>query len=214
MGWGSGWPYSKVDGEHVQMGNVTLPKRFYLGIRPDEGVAGPGVTMCLCYTATAKEILLAQVIATGVEVPAALDILRKARSMEWWKRFAFMRMVFESADDRLVYGVGDPNAAARGDVWEASMMQTLKEAFSTPISRRRNRLTPSHLVQVAEVYRVAWQDGSPPTKAVAQTFSVSHSTAARWVGAARKAGHLGPADSSRAGEQPPTKQPTKRGTKR
>lgn len=191
------------------MGNVTLPKRFYLGIRPDEGVAGPGVTMCLCYTATAKEILLAQVIATGVEVPAALDILRKANSMEWWKRFVFMRMVFESADDALASGADDPHAAARGDVWEASMIQTLREAFSTPISRRRNRLTAEHLANVAAVYRQAWQDGLPPTKAIAADFSVSHSTAARWVGAARKAGQLGPADSSRGGEQLAAKRSTK-----
>ena len=191
------------------MGNVTLPKRFYVGVRPDEGPAGPGVTMCLCYTATAKEILLAQVIATGVEVPAALDILRKARSMEWWKRFAFMRMVFESADDRLVYGADWATNQSRGDVWEASMMQTLKEAFSIPISRRRNRLTAEHLANVAAVYRQAWKDGSPPTKAVAVDFSVSHSTAARWVGAARKAGHLGSADSSRGGEQLAAKRSTK-----
>ena len=50
------------------------------------------------------------------------------------------------------------------------------------------------------MYRSAWNDGEPPTKAVQAHFHVSHSTAARWVGFARKAGHLGATDGSRGGE--------------
>jgi len=208
--WGVGWPLlshlaNSSNPPRVNVGNVTVPAAFYLQVAPDPKVAGEGMLIMLNYLAQNEEVRLTDVLATGVEVPQALDILRKERPMEWWKRYVFMRLVFDEADAEWK-GEGEPD-----DAWNTAMGTTLLNAFNTPITQRRKRLTDSHLVKVAEVYRVAWQDGSPPTKAVAQEFYVSHSTAARWVGAARKAGHLGPADSSRGGEQPPTKQPTKRG---
>jgi hypothetical protein len=210
--WGAGWPLmndlltSNYPQPRVSIGNVTVPVIFYLQAVPDAKVAGEVVLIQLGYFAQNEEIRLTDVLATGVEVPQALDILRKERPMEWWKQYAFMHLVFDVADETLTSG-----EAPRDDVWETSMAQTLRDAFHTPISRSRKRLTDSHLAKVAEAYRAAWKAGTPPTKAVAQSFTVSHSTAARWVGAARKAGHLGPADSSRGGEQPPTKRSTKRG---
>jgi hypothetical protein len=187
-----------------------VPPSFTLVVQPDKAVTGSQEAIALTYLVRNEEIVLGMILAIGGELPHGLDILRKERPMEWWKRYAFMHMVFDVADE--------PTNAAGLPRWiddgETAMAQTLLDALHTPITQRRKRLTDSHLTKVAEVYRVAWQDGSPPTKAVAQEFYVSHSTAARWVGAARKAGHLGPADSSRGGEQPPTKQPTKRGTKR
>lgn len=78
--------------------------------------------------------------------------------------------------------------AAMGAVWEAA----------TP--RRRRIVTPDLLAQVAEVYRAALRDGRPPTAAVAEQFTVSHSTAARWVREARQQQHLGPAQGPKPGE--------------
>ena len=195
-----------------------VPGRFHLRVSPERG-AGPGVFIDICYQTEGdevvrsaaehgREVVLSRVDAQGVDVPQALDILRNARPMEWWKRHVFMQMVFQLAREEIG---GPPGSPAGDDAWSTAMGETLRDGFRVPISPRRNRLTPEHLARVAEVYRTAWQAGEPPTKAVAQSFEVSHSTAARWVGAARKAKHLGHADSSRGGEQPPAKRSAKEG---
>ena len=61
----------------------------------------------------------------------------------------------------------------------------------------RRRMTDEHLIDVANVYRAAWQEGGNPTQAVANRFGTSHSTAARWVGLARKAEYLPSTDPGR-----------------
>lgn len=55
---------------------------------------------------------------------------------------------------------------------------------------KRYRLTPAHLKSVAAVYLDALRSGGGPTLAVADHFGVPHSTAAKWVGRARKQGTL------------------------
>ncbi len=64
---------------------------------------------------------------------------------------------------------------------------------------RRNRITDEHLQAVVEVYRTADADGLPPTRTVSDRFEVPHSTAAKWVGHARKRGFLGAAVIGRTG---------------
>ena len=59
---------------------------------------------------------------------------------------------------------------------------------------------PEHFASVAETYRAAFAAGSAaPTKAVAQAFSVSRSTAAKWVARAREMGLLGEGVAGRPG---------------
>jgi hypothetical protein len=53
---------------------------------------------------------------------------------------------------------------------------------------------------VAALYRFAHLVGVPPTAYVAETLGLPKSTAGRWVGLARKSGHLGPALGTKAGE--------------
>lgn len=65
---------------------------------------------------------------------------------------------------------------------------------------RRRIITPGLLKEVADVYRAALNAGRPPTIEVAEHFMVSHRTATRWVGEARKGGHLGAAVGPKAGE--------------
>lgn len=55
------------------------------------------------------------------------------------------------------------------------------------------RRPDEHYVQVAEVYDEALDAGDPPTHAVAETFAVPYSTAARWIRRARQLGWLPPA---------------------
>jgi transposase len=51
---------------------------------------------------------------------------------------------------------------------------------------------PEHYRQVAEVYDEALEAEDPPTRAVAEAFSVPYSTAARWVRRTRALGLLPP----------------------
>lgn len=64
---------------------------------------------------------------------------------------------------------------------------------------RRRAINTGHLAEVARVYREAAGSGTP-TKAVAEAFQTSRSTAGRWVVQARARGLLGPSDSTRPGE--------------
>lgn len=68
-----------------------------------------------------------------------------------------------------------------------------ESAVGQPIDsgvQRRRKITPAHLEEVAKIYRQAQYQDEPPTRAVQQHFGVSHSTAAKWVGAARRNGLL------------------------
>lgn len=57
------------------------------------------------------------------------------------------------------------------------------------------------LTQVAAVYRLAYACGLPPTKAVAESFEIPPSTAAKRVMKARKEGLLGETTPGQAGER-------------
>ena len=83
----------------------------------------------------------------------------------------------------------------------ADRMQTIAARFDKQgtasrrtASRGRGRprqYPPEHFVEVAEVYKAAWNDGDRhPTRAVAKKFGVSDSTAAKWVARARADGAL------------------------
>ncbi len=81
-------------------------------------------------------------------------------------------------------------------------MQAIARALrqAEPLTRNRNQVTRNHLEAVAEVYRLAIDDGDPPKKAVSAAFHVSISTAGRWVQRARREGFLGPTQPGRKGE--------------
>ena len=67
------------------------------------------------------------------------------------------------------------------------------EADQASLRRLRaagTRRPTAWLAEVAEVYRQAWQDGRPPTRAVAAHFTISQSAAAKRVARARQAGYL------------------------
>jgi hypothetical protein len=117
----------------------------------------------------------------------------------------------------LVLAAGEPQGDKRD--WHAEFVANRArlwgEARNAIPPRRRRVVTAQHLAEVAGIYRAAVIRGEPPTVAVAERFTVSHSTAARWVGLARDAGTLGPAHGKRPGEA--TTEPTltrRRATKR
>lgn len=61
------------------------------------------------------------------------------------------------------------------------------------------RYSVDHFREVARIYADAWDEGDPPTKAVAEAFGAERSTAAKWVAKARQLGFLTPTEKRRAG---------------
>jgi hypothetical protein len=69
--------------------------------------------------------------------------------------------------------------------------------------KRRGRYGPDHWASVARTYLRALPTGAPTT-AVAKKFSVSKSTAAKWVRKTRDLGFLGETQKGKAGGVPPS----------
>jgi hypothetical protein len=63
-------------------------------------------------------------------------------------------------------------------------------AWEASVGGRPRQYGPDHWAQVVTIYSDAYGAGLPPTKAVADTFQVSRSTAAKWVARARRDGLL------------------------
>jgi hypothetical protein len=88
----------------------------------------------------------------------------------------------------------------------ARQVRDVVRSVVEPIARpqRRRLVTPELLAEVADVYRTALAAGQAPTQAVERHFTTTHSTAARWVREARKAGVLGQSQGPKAGEATPS----------
>jgi hypothetical protein len=82
----------------------------------------------------------------------------------------------------------------------ATMQEARVRAFEGAAPRRRRTLTPEFLEKVAEVYRTALAEGTPPTVAVGAAFGVEHSTASKYVRKARDAQLLGESRQGLAGD--------------
>lgn len=214
---GAGWAPLKSAGdiEHVASGSVFLPRRFHCAVITPERVL-----VILCFEVSDEgEVELPQVYSQPVDVPQALDILRRIRPIDFWRRFAITEMVIRDLAGQLdaehaARVEQDEELAAAEGAWlendepwpEGEGMRinirefmpgigdAIRKAQDVPVrGQRRNRITGKHLDEVAQVYVAADAAGEPPTRAVADHFKTSHSTAARWVGLARKQEKLPPA---------------------
>ncbi|MDQ3640971.1 MAG: hypothetical protein M3450_05760 [Actinomycetota bacterium] len=87
---------------------------------------------------------------------------------------------------------------------EASSIREEADASLERWSKRgpAPRYGREHFAAVAETYAAALVAGERPTKAVATKFTVSKSTAAKWVAKARGLGLLGSTERGRAGGIP------------
>jgi hypothetical protein len=90
-------------------------------------------------------------------------------------------------------------ALRSGEVRTSAALGSTDELADRFAPARGRTRTPEALEAVATVYREAWHSGESPTRAVADAFQISYSTAAKRVAAARRAGHLPPASPGKAG---------------
>ena len=92
---------------------------------------------------------------------------------------------------------------AEGDRETAAQMRLAGRQFSTPKGHgktgRPHMYGKDHYQAVAAVYTAAWRDGESPTQAVRDAFTVSASTAARWVRECRSLGILGQTTQGKSG---------------
>ncbi|MGW1892110.1 hypothetical protein ACWCP6_17900 [Streptomyces sp. NPDC002004] len=107
--------------------------------------------------------------------------------------------------DKDPYG-NRPKAAIEWlDQLQSHAAEAYASARGTPNPRRKRvRITDEFLQKVARVYSVAERAGLPPTREVASQFKAPHSTAARWVGSARRKKFLPPAGTPVYGGYDPT----------
>jgi hypothetical protein len=82
----------------------------------------------------------------------------------------------------------------------AARRAVAKELRKRPNGHRRSRLTDEFLAEVAKTYRANVSNGQP-SKAVAERFGYTDTSARRVVREARRRGHLGPAQPGRGGER-------------
>jgi hypothetical protein len=207
-----------ADPEWVPIGDrLVLPERFYAIIEPDDPTlpicqlgcvvergrpvcvdlrcsrrdgGGPPVTgevlrqlPIATYTREATAAVCRRLVSDGDEV-RAVPVIPELEPIEW------------RGDGTPVYSGHESKPIPEGERFAAQYAEW------TGAPRRRGPLRDDDLRKVAEVYRGAHAARNPPTRAVAARFGVSRSTAGRWIGEARRRGHLGEAPRPRmAGER-------------
>jgi len=160
--WPINWDPSTRTAPTADAGEGKLPAQFCLCVRtPDMTV--PGAAILFAFEVRDGEVALSQISSVGEDVTAHLVAVLGHRSPQEWQEIAVEQIA--------AYAVGDKTAAPSG-------------------RQIRRYLTDQHLEDVSAAYRRALTQGKPPTRAVQHHFDVSHSTAAKWVGHARRAGLL------------------------
>jgi hypothetical protein len=185
--WHRGWRLIRPEsGGVASVGGVMVPAAFEIHAFRFDSTGSYVFSAYLGYEVQAGELRLRGIQSTTHEVDEAVGMLRKERSWDEWKQFALMLLFAHEKE--------------QADGTPEEVGAAIRLAHGLPVRRTRTRITDSKLQEVAEVYRLAWEAGEPPTRAVAKYFSKSHSTAARWVGLAREQGFLGKSNGRRGGE--------------
>jgi hypothetical protein len=212
------WPSGPDDLTVVPAGEFfELPRTFSLVARaPDDEF-----TVALHFAVEGVgQIRLAQALAIGdIGLLPALDRLRETRPLEVWMRQALVILInaqlqgatwaeaVETGKDLLAEAESGGNPGPWLDHATAiirrngpGLVAAVQEANGAQLrkTRRHNKITDEHLAEVARVYKAADSKGDPPRIAVAEHFKTSPTSAARWVGMARKKGFLPPAGRQNA----------------
>lgn len=167
--WPAGWQPG-VAMPLVQVGPDAFPERFYLAVRTPD-MPAPGAAVLFTYATRDDAVTLLEISSLGMEVGAHLAQVLSALAPDTLQQIAQQQVA-------------------------AFVPALTEEPSPTPVDgasiRRRRLVTDVHLKEVAALYAEAKEAGAAPTRAVQHHFGVSHSTAAKWAGRARKQGLLAP----------------------
>ncbi|MFF7200482.1 hypothetical protein [Streptomyces sp. NPDC008141] len=174
-----------------RVGNVLLPPAFYLILTSRElgdldSEHPPGFV--LTFVASDGELTVKSVGATNLDLAESMGLLIEAFPPKYWKSTATIMMIgflAEDGDDR-----GAPDIVVKTEDGLKTMAQAKQYRPTRAPGSKRYKITEQHLKEVVRIYSESVELGEPPTKAVAEAFEVAHSTAAKWVGAARRSGLL------------------------
>ncbi|MEU1219183.1 hypothetical protein [Streptomyces microflavus] len=177
----------------VTMSNyVTVPDDFFMTIQTPEMIReDESVAIVVSFRASASEgITLTRIAGLGAHWERHLgQVVAAFPPSEWAQHAEGVMVEFLRLSGRREEAAESISKLPR---WRLEIAE--RPYVDTGIQRRR-RITPEHLREVAKIYEAAQENGTPPTRAVQTHFAVSHSTAAKWVGAARKDGLLPPAET-------------------
>jgi hypothetical protein len=170
----------------VQFGISTLPAFYRISFFPDpvpEEDENWHLHLALKVIPYENNSRIFHAEAYNRDLVSAVDHVRGLWPISTWKRWAHMVL--------LVGGEYLADGKLSASTPQAEVTHALSQLTSSPPRvRRRTSVTDDHLQEVAITYLNA---PHKPTLAVKEHFHTSHSTAARWVGLARKAGLIPPA---------------------
>lgn len=188
---GAGSAMSATQTMSTDFRGVAVYNWFTLRLRRIADNTKPEFRAELVYRTLTDRVVLTAIIVEPLqlEVDEALAELRSVRTLDWWKRYALTAIA-----DKFTREVFDPNGpyVLAEDNQAVEVAAVRLATSSMPLARRSNRIDDKHLDEVARIYTEAWKANRNPTQAVEQGFRTTYSTAARWVGLARKGGKLGP----------------------
>lgn len=184
----------------MRVGYVLAPEQFSMGIEIPEFDSSRDDPRGLIVSFKTKDsgvdwekegaVEISMILGANSDLQGVLPYVLSKWPMEHWKRYALEAIVRWLARDDV-----------RGQMADLQAMDLQVEGEKSPTvatkSRKRYKITKAHLGEVVRIYQEAVEGGRPPTREVAELFEVAHSTAAKWVGQARREGILEPASGSR-----------------
>jgi hypothetical protein len=194
------------------------------------GVDTDSTVLFLDFQVYEDAIVMVHATAAYEDLPTVYERVRKVVHPSKWKRLGIHYMLqylaeflveggrpdhdpgaagwhYPSSKPQDPYGYRPKNAVQWLDKLQTAASEAYAEAREYPATypaprKRRHRITDEFLEEVANTYRMAENMGTPPTREVANHFKVPHSTAARWVGSARKKKKLPPAPQGQTSSEP------------
>jgi hypothetical protein len=205
----------------VQVGRVLLPEFFHLVIGAESmwndrlwksGDVALFINFQVFNFGYGEELEIVGAKTSYDDLSDTFEKVRKIIPSRKWKPLGvhymtrylarFMEEGERPTDDPSPYGVGSSDTyygqpPRNAMNWIEKLEDRASEAYAAARDqpnprRKRNRITDDFLKEVAHVYLVAERMGMPPTRDVASHFKAPHSTAAKWVGTARRKGFLPP----------------------
>ncbi|MFD6684184.1 hypothetical protein, partial [Micromonospora parva] len=146
------------------------------------------VSVVMGFDVVEGEVELREIYGVEIDLTLWMSHLVENFPPSGWKPFAITEMLrFLSIEEVRQQTTEAPPAPTKRT---GEKVQVKHAGGAQGSGGKRHRITDEHLEEVARVYGEALRAGIPPTREVSDVFEVSHSTAAKWVGAARRKGML------------------------